>query len=112
VRLALVHLGSDEQAGELFGRFGLEDLPRFADPQGELYTRFGLGRGGALQFLTPRVWWRAIAALLKGHGFGKPVGDARRMPGAFLVDKGVVVRAFRHATVADRPDYEALYRAT
>ena len=46
-----------------------------------------------------------VAAVLKGHGFGWPKSDPLQLPGAFLLRDGVIVRAFRHATSADRPDY-------
>ena len=112
MRLALVHLAPDEQAAELFAEHGLDDVARFSDPQGELYAKYHLGRGGLRQILGPRVLWRALRALFKGHGVGRPVGDPRRMPGAFLLDQGAIKRAFRPDTVSDRPDYEELCRAT
>jgi hypothetical protein len=111
VRLALVHLGTDEQAAELFSKFGLGDVARFSDPKAELYAEYHLGRGGAREIFAPRVVGRALGALFRGHGVGKPVGDPRQMPGAFLLEKGEIKRAFRPEKVSDRPDYEALCRA-
>ena len=112
MRLALVHQAPDEQAAELFAKYGLDDVARFSDPQGELYERYHLGRGRLGQLLGPRVLWRALRSFFRGHGVGKPVGDPRRMPGAFLIDKGAIRRAFRPERVSDRPDYLELCRAT
>lgn len=106
MRLALVHLASETEAAPFFARHGLADVPRFSDPRQELYRAFGLQRGRWWQVLGPKVFWRGfVAAVLKGHGFGWPKHDPLQLPGAFLLRDGVIVRAFRHATSADRPDY-------
>ena len=110
VRLALVHLGSDRQAADMFARYDLADVARFSDPEKRLYAEFGFTRGGVKAFLAPRVWWRGLKGLLKGHGVGKPVGDPLQMPGAVLLDGGDAVRTYRYETVADMPDFEQLAR--
>lgn len=106
--IVLVHPATDEQAAELFGRYGLADLPRFADPDRVLYRSLGLSRGSLAQVLGPRVFWRAAAATLRGHRLGKKAGDVWQMPGVFLVRDGQVVEAFRHRDVSERPDYRAI----
>ena len=45
------------------------------------------------------------AAILSRHGVGKLVGDGFQMPGAFLVKRNQIVKAYRHETSASRPDY-------
>ena len=108
-QVAFVHTGREADAAPAFARFGLGDLPRFADLDGVLYRAFGLGRSGLGMMFAPRVWLRGLqAAFLKGHGVGGLQGDGMRMPGVFLVHRGRVVRAFRHTTPADRPSYEEL----
>jgi peroxiredoxin len=109
-RLAFVHMGTEEQARALFERYGLGDAGRVADPDRHLYRAFGLERGGFLQLLGPRVVARGIVALLGGYGAGRMAGDGRQLPGVFLLRDGRLVRAFRHETAADRPDYEELAR--
>ena len=47
VRLALVHLGADEQAAAMFAKHDLADVARFSDPDKKLYAEFGFARGGA-----------------------------------------------------------------
>jgi hypothetical protein len=32
-------------------------------------------------------------------------GDATQMPGVFLLHRGEILKAFKHKTAADRPDY-------
>jgi hypothetical protein len=109
-RLAFVHMATEEQARALFERFGLGDVARVADPDRALYRAFGLERGGLLQLFGPGVVARGIGGLLRGHGLGRVAGDPRQMPGVFLLRDGRVVRAFRHATAGDSPDYEELAR--
>jgi hypothetical protein len=110
IRLGLVHMGSERDAAATFAAYGLGDLPRFSDQRCDLYREFGLERGGWWQIWGPKVWWRGLVSLLTGHGIGPLRGDVFRMPGAFLVDHGDVIRAFRHQTSADRPDYAAFIR--
>jgi peroxiredoxin len=108
-RIALVHMGSPEQGADLFAHYGLADVGQVSDPEQRLYRAFQLERGGLRQLLGPKVWWRGFkAAILDRHGFGRPPTDVRQMPGAFLIRHGRIVRSFRHATAADRPDYAAL----
>jgi hypothetical protein len=104
-RIVLVHMGDDEQGAEQFGSFGLGDLPRISDPGRAVYRAFGLERGRVGLLFGPRVCWRGIGAVLRGHRVGPGVGDGFQMPGLFLVEHGRVVRAIRHVDVAERPDY-------
>lgn len=108
VGLVLVHMAPDDRARELFREYGLGDVARVSDGEKRLYEAFGLERGGPLALFGPRVWIRGLKATLAGHRVGKLVGDGFQMPGVFLVRDGRVIRAFRHATAGDRPDYEAM----
>lgn len=109
-RLALVHMGADAKtAADHFARFGLGDVSHFGDPDRALYRAFDLKRGTLGQLFGPRVWLRGFhAGVIDRHLVGKLVGDGFQMPGAFLLRDGRVVRSFRHADAADRPDYRAL----
>ena len=105
-RIVLVHMSPDDDAATFFARYGLDDVVRVSDPQRELYRSFELQRGNLRQLFGPRVWFRGWkAGVLDGHGVGRLQGDGLQMPGAFLVRDGRIVRAWRHASAADRPDY-------
>lgn len=109
VDIALVHMGTDASASTLFGRYGLGDVPRFSDPERHLYKAFGLFHGTVGQLLGPKVVARGVrAAWIERHGLGRPVGDPRQMPGAFVVRDGRIIASFRHRSAGDRPDYSAL----
>jgi hypothetical protein len=68
-----------------------------------------LERGDLSQVFSLKTIAGGFEALRKGgHFIGKPVGDVWQMPGVFLVYKGKVLKSFKHETVGDIPDYEAL----
>jgi hypothetical protein len=106
-RVAFVHMSTEEEVAPHFERAGLGDVPRFSDPQRALYEAFGLGEAGAFEFLAPAVFLRGVGTILK-HGVGAPSGDVRQMPGVFLLRGNEILKAFRHRSIADRPDYEGL----
>ncbi|MGA2430371.1 MAG: SelL-related redox protein [Candidatus Acidiferrum sp.] len=108
VPLAFVHLGTEEKAQWFFKPYGMLDVPRFSDPEGRLYEAFGLLRAELRQYLNSESILRMLSAWLRGHFVGFPAGDIERMPGAFLIDRGEIQKAFRHKLVSDRPDYLAL----
>ena len=109
VRVVLVHMGDGADIEGLLKRYGLEGLDRIADPEQNLYRTFGLKRGRPGQLFGLHVWIRAIFdGVLRRHGLGKARADSKQMPGLFLIDRGEIVRWFRHRDVADQPDYVML----
>ncbi|MGH9347866.1 MAG: SelL-related redox protein [Vicinamibacterales bacterium] len=108
-RLVIAHLEPPSAAEPLLRRYGLADVPTISDPTARVYESCGLERGSAGQIVGPRVLWRWLtAAIVERRGAGWTGADVRRMPGAFLIRQGRIVRAFRHRTTADRPDYVSL----
>ena len=106
-QIAFVHMGQAEPT-ELLEKYGLTDLHCFRDPSCSLYDAFGLTLGSFRQLLGPTVWYRGFRAWLSGHSAGAFDGNVFRMPGVFLMDDGEIVRAYRHKSAADRPDYVSL----
>lgn len=100
-----MHLGTEERAAKFFAPYHLDDLPRFADPDGNLYEVFGLTRAELRQYLNRESIYRMLMAWLEGNFSGLPAGDVQRMPGAFLLQDTQIKNAFRHKLVSDRPDY-------
>jgi len=110
-RIVVVHMSDEERAAEVFATYGLHNVYRVRDTDCDLYRAFGLERGTLMQLFGPRVWMRGlVAGVLDGHGIGGLEGDGWRMPGVFLVSRGVVVNRYIHRSASDRPDYGTLAR--
>lgn len=108
-KIALVSMSTEADIAPFVEKYGVADLPRFRDPQRQLYTEFDLPSGGVTQLLGLKVWWRGmLAAFGGGHGFAASQESMFQMPGTFLIEDGQVLRAFRHQSPADRPDYAEL----
>ena len=109
VGLAVAGMTASSEGLRSFGQqYGLTSAAWFADPDRLLYRALELRRGSFLQLFGPRVWVAGVLASLRGHRIGKLDGDGFQMPGAFVIHRGRVVRAYRHTTAADRPDLREL----
>lgn len=107
-----MHLGTEERAAKFFAPYRLDDLPRFADPDGQLYEVFGLTRAELRQYFNRESIYRMLMSWLEGNFALLPAGDVQRMPGAFLLQNTEIKNAFRHKLVSDRPNYLELATAT
>ena len=107
-RAVLVHHGSTEH-GERFFRKRWPDAVAIADPEGVLYDAFDVERARWSQLFGLSVLLRGLGAAFKGNGVGKPVGDVRRMPGAFLIHKGQIAWAQEPEHVGDHPDLASVH---
>ncbi len=109
VTIALVHMGTETQGQDFFGKYELQDLPQFSDPGRCLYQFFDLQLGRLGQLFGPKVWFRGFAAaILRGHGVGKLQGNGFQMAGTFLVHRGKIINAHPLKDASDRPDYCSL----
>lgn len=104
-RLVLVHMSPPGEAPAVLARYGLSGTAHVSDPSGDLYRAFELRRGTIGELFGLRVWARGVAAgVFKGHGVGRLRGDGFQMPGVFLVERGRIVKAYRHRDASDRVD--------
>ena len=112
VAVVLVHMADVAYGEQFLSGYGLETgngVSHVSDPEKRLYRAMGLKRGTLGQLFGWKSWVRGFkAGLIDGHLVGKLVGDGFQMPGVFLVDRGEVVRTYRHTSAADRPDYDEL----
>lgn len=113
VGVAVVGLaGSSESVRSLCERYGIASAACFADPDRVLYGALQLERGSFLQLFGPRVWLAGVLAAARGHGVGRLEGDGFQMPGAFVIHRARVLRAYRHAHAGDRPDLQGFACST
>src|SRR5580658_1320097 len=114
VRPVFVHLGSPERAKAYFDYYDLSDVERISNPEATLYQlpAFGLSRTNPyLHFLNLTVWKGWLKGAMFKYGIGMIKEDAEQMPGVFFLKERKIVRAFRHRTIADEPDYMKLIGA-
>ena len=114
VRPVFVHLGSPERAKPYFDYYHLSDVERISNPEATLYQvpAFGLSRTNPyLHSLRPAVLMGLFKGALFKYGIGLIKEDGEQMPGAFFLKERKIVRAFRHRTIADEPDYLKLVGA-
>jgi peroxiredoxin len=107
-RVVAVGQGSPAEAAG-FARALELPYPVLADPARRGYAAYGLVEGGAGAFLNAATGMGVARALLRGSRGGRVVGNARQLPGAFVIDRAGIVRfatAARHA--ADTPSAAAL----
>jgi len=114
VQPVFVHLGSPERAKPYFDYYHLSDVERISNPRATLYQLpdFGLSRTNPyLHSLRPAVLMGWFKGALFKYGIGMIKEDGEQMPGVFLLNERKIVRAFRHRTIADEPDYLKLVGA-
>ena len=105
MRVVFVHMHPETMAAKYFAEYGLADVARISDPGHRLYEAFGLARTRPTHWLDRSVIVRYIDAIFRrGHRPGYVGGDVLRMPGAFIVRDGAIVRAVRPSTLSDRID--------
>ena len=108
VRPVFVHLGSPERAKPYFDYYKLSDVERVSNPDATLYQlpAFALSRTNPFShFLNATVWKGWLKGAMFKYGIGMIKEDAEQMPGVFFLKERRIVRAFRHRTIADEPDY-------
>jgi peroxiredoxin len=113
-RPVFVHLGSPQRAKPYFDYYNLSDVERISNPEATLYQlpAFGLTRTNPyLHFLNLTVWRGWLKGAMFKYGIGMIKEDAEQMPGVFFLKERKIVRAFRHRTIADEPDYLKLIGA-
>ena len=105
------HLGTPERARPYFDYYNLTDVERISNPAATLYQlpAFALSRTNPyLHSLRPAVLMGWLKGALFKYGIGMIKEDAEQMPGVFFLKERTIVRAFRHRTIADQPDYVKL----
>ncbi len=68
------------------------------------YQTYGLQQGKLKDLLSPSVIAASVRALARGSLQGKTIGDAKMLPGTFIVDKqGIIQYAYYSKHAGDHP---------
>jgi peroxiredoxin len=98
VQVGFVHMSPESsETHAFFEAYGLEECPRFSDPDRILYKSVGLKRGTLPQLFGWDSFKKGIPALLEGHGAGPLEGDGFQLSGVVLLDKGIILKVEAHA---------------
>lgn len=105
VKIVLVHMGSVEEAKQFFNQYNLQCMEHISDPDGVAYQAFKLKRAHFRQIFNQKILgtgkWRE-------HSLSKLIRNTLRLPGAFLIYKGELLKSYRQEGNSDSPDYMAL----
>lgn len=105
--VALVTMGNVDQTAAFRHRFVLPFIC-FADPGQLGYQTYEVPLGRIGQFAGPAVWIPGLKTFLH-KGAGKPVGDVRRMPAAFVIDTSGTIRFVHYAAnSAQHPSHQEI----
>lgn len=76
------------------------------------YQTYGLQQGKLNELISPSVVVASIRALARGSSQGKTIGDAKMLPGTFIVDQqGIIRYTYYSKHAGDHPDMAALIAA-
>ncbi len=84
------------------------DAVAVADPDGELYTRFDVRRGGLREMFGLRAWRAGVRATLKGHLINRKVGDPWTLPTVLAIHRDSIVAEFVGEHAGDHPDIDSI----
>lgn len=102
--ILFVHQGNVQEGEAFFQRFWPE-ARAVSDNSKTLFTAFGLVRGGIKELFSPEAFIAGVRATLSGAYGGKPVGDVRLMPGAFLIQGEQIGWQHNYRHIGDHPNF-------
>ncbi len=110
-QVVLVGMGTPAECTAFLKKFDVP-FPMIADSQQALYRQFHLKRMSPLGVLSPVVAIKGLAAMARGSGIGKPVGDILQLPGTFVIDSsGRIVFSHQPAGPADHATPDTILKA-
>jgi len=105
-RLVFVHMEDLEMGSTYLEKYELADCIHIADPECDLYSKFGLVKGSFTQLMGFQTLVKGFSKGIDlGQFGGKAFGDAFQMPGIFCIRDGRIEAEFVHDQVWERPDY-------
>ena len=110
-QVVLVGMGTPSESAQFAAKFNVP-FPIVVDPQKKLYRKFELKQMSTLGFFSPSVALKGVAAIVGGHGIGMPRGNARQLPGVFIINTaGQIIFSHFSSSPADHPDAETIIAA-
>lgn len=107
IELVFVHMAASELADTFIKSYNIKNAQHISDKDGHFYNFFGLEQGSLSQLYGLNSFIRGMNLTFKGYKvqLDKKLGNAKQMPGIFIIFKGAVIKKFIHKSPSDRPDY-------
>jgi peroxiredoxin len=106
-----VAMGQPKQAERYCGKLA-PSVTCLTDETTLPYQTYGLQQGKLNELISPEVVFASIRALARGSSQGETVGDAKMLPGTFIVDKqGIIQYAYYSKHAGDHPNIADLIAA-
>ena len=107
-----VAMGQPKHADRYCGNLA-PSMVCLTDETTQPYETYGLQQGKLSELISPAVVVSSVRALARGSSQGKTIGDAKMLPGTFIVDqKGMIRYTYYSKHAGDHPDIAALIAAT
>ncbi|MBX7251655.1 MAG: hypothetical protein K1X50_06695 [Candidatus Promineofilum sp.] len=108
LRIVALGLGEPKHARQ-FGDKLAPNVDCLTNEEPTLHAAFGIERGNILRLMAPDAIRAGARAASRGHSQGQATGDAQRLPGTFIIDRGGVVRyAYYGKFAGDQPELAEL----
>lgn len=107
--MVFVYQGTTDQGPMFFDRL-FPGARAIADPEGALYTAFGVARGGLREMFGADAWRCGLRAVRQGHFVGRKIGDPWTLPTVLAVRDRMIVWEHRGEHAGDHPDVRAIPR--
>ncbi len=106
--IVFAYQGATDQFDQFFADLDLDAIA-VPDPDGALYTTFGVERGGWREMFGLRSWIAGVRATFQGHRIGRKIGDPWTMPTVISIDDGAFTTVHRGEHAGDHPDPTDLF---
>ena len=108
LRIVALGLGEPKHARQ-FGDKLAPNVDCLTNEEPTLHAAFGIERDNILRLMAPDAIRAGARAASRGHSQGQATGDAQRLPGTFIIDRGGVVRyAYYGKFAGDQPELAEL----
>lgn len=106
-----VAMGQPKHAERYCGKLA-PSITCLTDETTRPYETYGLQQGKLTELISPAVVAASVRALSRGSSQGETIGDAKMLPGTFIIDRqGVVQYTYYSKHAGDHPRMEDLIAA-
>ncbi|MBN1287021.1 MAG: redoxin domain-containing protein [Anaerolineae bacterium] len=99
-----IAMGQPKHAERYCGKFA-PSITCLTDETTLPYQTYGLQQGKLAELISPAVVFASVRALTRGSSQGETIGDAKMLPGTFIIDEhGIIRYAYYSKHAGDHPN--------